>query len=77
LLLYNFLLIIIIYAQEILQTRFPMPRYITTEFGGSQVKHQEVIVVFNMFSLQSRFLTSLVNPSQTHNNMYGGWGQVN
>lgn len=25
-------------AQEILQTRFPMPRYIDTEQGGSQVK---------------------------------------
>ena len=24
-------------AQEILQTRFPMPRYIDTEAGGSQV----------------------------------------
>lgn len=24
-------------AQEILQTRFPMPRYIDTEHGGSQV----------------------------------------
>lgn len=26
-------------AQEILQTRFPMPRYIDTEQGGSQVPH--------------------------------------
>ena len=45
-------------AQEILQTRFPMPRYIYTEHGGSQ----------------ARFLLSKVNPSQTHNNMftYGG-----
>lgn len=25
-------------AQEILKTRFPMPRYIDTEQGGSQVK---------------------------------------
>ena len=25
-------------AQEILQTRFPMPRYIDTEQGGSQVR---------------------------------------
>uniref|UniRef100_A0A8C4QA56 Protein transport protein SEC23 n=1 Tax=Eptatretus burgeri TaxID=7764 RepID=A0A8C4QA56_EPTBU len=41
-------------AQEILQTRFPMPRYIVTEHGGSQ----------------ARFLLSKVNPSQTHNNMY-------
>lgn len=41
-------------AQEILQTRFPMPRYIDTEHMGSQ----------------ARFLLSKVNPSQTHNNMY-------
>ncbi|ELU11239.1 hypothetical protein CAPTEDRAFT_163091 [Capitella teleta] len=41
-------------AQEILQTRFPMPRFIDTEAGGSQ----------------ARFLLSKVNPSQTHNNMY-------
>ncbi|XP_046848297.1 protein transport protein Sec23A-like [Xenia sp. Carnegie-2017] len=41
-------------AQEILQTRFPMPRYIDTQHGGSQ----------------ARFLLSKVNPSQTHNNMY-------
>ena len=41
-------------AQEILQTRFPMPRYIDTEHGGSQ----------------ARFLLSKVNPSQTHNNTY-------
>ena len=26
-------------AQEILQTRFPMPRYIDTEAGGSQVSY--------------------------------------
>ena len=42
-------------AQEILQTRFPMPRYVDTEHGGSQ----------------ARFLLSKVNPSQTHNNAYG------
>uniref|UniRef100_S4R7Y9 Protein transport protein SEC23 n=1 Tax=Petromyzon marinus TaxID=7757 RepID=S4R7Y9_PETMA len=41
-------------AQEILQTRFPMPRYIVTEHNGSL----------------ARFLLSKVNPSQTHNNMY-------
>lgn len=47
-------------AQEILQARFPMPRYVVTESGGSQ----------------ARFLLSKVNPSQTHNNMfnYGGDG---
>ncbi|CAL8090843.1 unnamed protein product [Orchesella dallaii] len=41
-------------AQEILSGRFPVPRYIDTEQGGSQ----------------ARFLLSKVNPSQTHNNMY-------
>ncbi|XP_076311704.1 transport protein Sec23 isoform X1 [Tachypleus tridentatus] len=46
-------------AQEILQTRFPMPRYIDCDQGGSQ----------------ARFLLSKVNPSITHNNMYG-WGQT-
>lgn len=47
-------------AQEILQARFPMPRYVVTEAGGSQ----------------ARFFLSKVNPSQTHNNMfnYGGEG---
>ncbi|XP_013192170.1 protein transport protein Sec23A isoform X2 [Amyelois transitella] len=45
-------------AQEILQTRFPVPRYIDTEHGGSQ----------------ARFLLSKVNPSQTHNNMYAYGG---
>lgn len=45
-------------AHEILQTRFPMPRYIDTEQGGSQ----------------ARFLLSKVNPSQTHNNMYSYGG---
>ncbi|KAK9880508.1 hypothetical protein WA026_011747 [Henosepilachna vigintioctopunctata] len=47
-------------AQEILQTRFPMPRYIDTEQGGSQ----------------ARFLLSKVNPSQTHNNMYAYGGDT-
>ncbi|KAI5705915.1 hypothetical protein M8J75_002981 [Diaphorina citri] len=42
-------------AREILVTRFPMPRYIETEQGGSQ----------------ARFLLSKVNPSQTHANSYG------
>lgn len=41
-------------AAEILAERFPAPRYIDTEQGGSQ----------------ARFLLSKVNPSQTHNNMY-------
>ncbi|EDO39141.1 predicted protein [Nematostella vectensis] len=40
-------------AGEILQVRFPMPRYIETHHGHSQ----------------QRFLLSKVNPSQTHNNM--------
>ncbi|XP_073495200.1 protein transport protein Sec23A [Phyllobates terribilis] len=42
-------------GQEILYSRFPMPRYVDTEHGGSQ----------------ARFLLSKVNPSQTHSNMYG------
>lgn len=46
-------------AQEMMASRFPMPRYILTEQGGSQ----------------ARFLLSKVNPSQTHNNMYQGYGQ--
>lgn len=46
-------------AAEILQSRFPVPRYISTEQGGSQ----------------ARFLLCKVNPSQTHNNaMYGDGG---
>ncbi|XP_047740240.1 LOW QUALITY PROTEIN: protein transport protein Sec23A-like [Hyalella azteca] len=44
-------------AQDLLATRFPVPRYVITEQGGSQ----------------ARFLLSKVNPSQTHNNaLYGG-----
>ncbi|XP_014666484.1 PREDICTED: protein transport protein Sec23A-like [Priapulus caudatus] len=41
-------------AQEILENRFPMPRYVESEHMGSQ----------------ARFLLSKVNPSQTHNTMY-------
>jgi len=33
-------------AQEILQTRFPMPRYIDTEARGSQVKSRNHIDVY-------------------------------
>ena len=47
-------------AAEILQSRFPVPRYITTEQGGSQ----------------ARFLLCKVNPSQTHNNSMFGGGSV-
>jgi len=43
-------------AQEVLMTRFPVPRYIDTEQGGSQ----------------ARFLLCKVNPSQTHNNQSWG-----
>ena len=44
-------------AQDLLSNRFPIPRYVVTEQGGSQ----------------ARFLLSKVNPSQTHNNsIYGG-----
>jgi protein transport protein SEC23 len=44
-------------AQELLQDRFPIPRYIECDQGGSQ----------------ARFLLSKVNPSTTHANagMYG------
>jgi protein transport protein SEC23 len=47
-------------AIEILQSRFPMPRYIDCDQGGSQ----------------ARFLLCKVNPSTTHNNtfQYGGSG---
>ena len=41
-------------AQDILAMRFPMPRYIDCDQGGSQ----------------ARFLLYKVNPSQTHNNMF-------
>ncbi|OQR77519.1 protein transport protein Sec23A-like [Tropilaelaps mercedesae] len=46
-------------AQEILQSRFPMPRYIVCDQGGSQ----------------ARFLLSKVNPSVTHNTAYSWGGQ--
>merc|ERR1719208_277941 len=45
-------------AQEVLLSRFPVPRYIDTEQGGSQ----------------ARFLLCKVNPSQTHNNQAWGGG---
>ena len=45
-------------AQEVLLSRFPVPRYIDTEQGGSQ----------------ARFLLCKVNPSQTHNNQAWGMG---
>lgn len=50
-------------AKQILGDRFPVPRYIQTNAGGSQ----------------ARFLTSKVNPSQTHNNQSGfaGAGEGN
>lgn len=38
-------------AQEILKTRFPMPRYIDTEQGGSQVSSIELNNIYNIFSL--------------------------
>ncbi|KAJ3207429.1 GTPase-activating protein S23 [Entophlyctis luteolus] len=43
-------------AQELLLDRFPIPRYIDTDEGGSQ----------------ARFLLSKVNPSNTHQSQYGG-----
>merc|ERR1712060_802975 len=45
-------------AKQILHERFPVPRYIQTNAGGSQ----------------ARFLTSKVNPSTTHNTPGGGFG---
>merc|ERR1719384_5374 len=42
-------------AKQILNDRFPVPRYIQTNAGG----------------LQARFLTSKVNPSTTHNSDRG------
>jgi len=45
-------------AKQILSDRFPVPRYIQTNAGGSQ----------------ARFLTSKVNPSVTHNSQAGGFG---
>merc|ERR1712151_229610 len=48
-------------VKHILGDRFPVPRYIQTNAGGSQARH----------------LTSKVNPSQTHNNQsgFGGGGE--
>lgn len=66
-------------AQEILKTRFPMPRYIDTEQGGSQVSYlnnfniTNILILINTF-FQARFLLCKVNPSQTHNNMYAYGG---
>lgn len=43
-------------AQEILKTRFPMPRYIDTEQGGSQVSSIEMYNIYNLFSLTNFFI---------------------
>ncbi|KAL7678307.1 hypothetical protein ACOME3_004537 [Neoechinorhynchus agilis] len=45
-------------AYEILSHRFPIPRYVVTEANGSQ----------------ARFLFCKVNPSQTHNSLWGQEG---
>lgn len=45
-------------AKRILEDRFPVPKFIQTNAGGSQ----------------ARFLTSKVNPSTTHNTSQGGFG---
>ncbi|RKO94981.1 hypothetical protein CAUPRSCDRAFT_9476, partial [Caulochytrium protostelioides] len=45
-------------AQELLAERFPIPRYIDCDQGGSQ----------------ARFLLSKVNPSTTHSTSAGGAG---
>jgi protein transport protein SEC23 len=47
-------------AKQILNDRFPAPRFIQTNAGGSQ----------------ARFLTSKVNPSTTHTSSGGGFNQV-
>merc|ERR1712039_603054 len=47
-------------AKQILNDRFPAPRFIQTNAGGSQ----------------ARFLTSKVNPSKTQESDPGGFGQV-
>ncbi|KAJ3125715.1 GTPase-activating protein S23 [Physocladia obscura] len=47
-------------AQELLLDRFPIPRYIDTDQGGSQ----------------ARFLLSKVNPSSTHQSQYGGGAAI-
>lgn len=79
--------VLLLSIQEILQTRFPMPRYIVTQKGGSQVHvyTMDVMYLLDLYSLspgtlvslllQARFLLSKVNPSQTHNTM-SGWGAV-
>jgi len=46
-------------AQEILQTRFPMPRYIDTEQGGSQVYFQDNSNVFQ----QQKFASNVYQGS--------------
>merc|ERR1712151_1357483 len=47
-------------AKRILDDRFPVPKFIQTNAGGSQ----------------ARFLTSKVNPSTTHTSVGGGFGGV-
>lgn len=49
-------------AQEILHTRFPMPRYIDTEQGGSQVNidfHNYVNIVLDYIMCTSRQKVSI------------------
>ncbi|KAK7880467.1 hypothetical protein WMY93_032897 [Mugilogobius chulae] len=60
-------------AQELLQTRFPSPRYIDTEHGGSQLT-TAALHRHGARRKSGSFPLSKVNPSQTHNNMYT-WGQ--
>jgi len=40
-------------AQEILKTRFPMPRYIDTEQGGSQVNYLNNFIITNLLLLMN------------------------
>jgi protein transport protein SEC23 len=59
-------------ATAILQDRFPIPRYIVTEYEGSQVRLCYITII--KLAFQARFLLSKVNPSLTHNNPYSQEG---
>lgn len=51
-------------AQEILQARFPMPRYINTEHGGSQVSE---LSASSGVLLVSRYIFMAINPNSLVN----------
>lgn len=48
-------------AQEILHSRFPMPRYIDTEHGGSQVYSSFVCMCVADFAMRCSYLPSDVS----------------